>query len=81
VSAPTDPVAVLAIMAQENDESARSFENMALRQDFKGRFGEANARKARADALFYRQRAEACRAGMAAIAMAKAQPQAQLVTA
>lgn len=79
MTAPRDPVALLAIMAQEADESARAFTNLAERQDFKGRFGQANAKKAREDAAFYTARAEACRTGMAAIAMAKSGDR-QLVT-
>lgn len=71
----TDPAAMLSIMAQEADESARSFESLAARQQYRGTMGAQTAKKAREDAAVFRAKAAACRTGMAAIGMAKAQPQ------
>lgn len=65
-----DPAAVLAVMAQEADQSAASFDRMASRQPDTPA-GRMNAKRAREDAIFYRARADACRTGVSAIAMAK----------
>lgn len=71
---PADHVAALAILAQEQDESARSFEKMAFRQPG-GSVGTLAARNFAQDAARFRALAAACRAGMAALAAAETQPQ------
>lgn len=61
-----DSIALLALMAQEADESARAFGRMADRQP-RTSVGSVAARNARQDAAHFTQKAAACRAGMIAL--------------